>query len=178
MPLQHAPPVLLCWSGGYREWYNSVMDLQDLIQTVLVANTLKLSLKQKLCTKDSKFAETLEVWSLPEGRFLCFHYLLVCRIRELRKTNSAYPGRLATTFSEPELLSDVESRGVPGDLMMEKEEFSPSAWEWSLTILQGVEVASHVMNTAGRAAGLPYRWTASCRDFEDLTCEKLVLQSW
>lgn len=41
--------------------------------------------------------------------------------------------------------------------MMEKEEFSPSAWERSLTILQGVEVANHVMNTAGRAAGLPSR---------------------
>lgn len=149
------------------------MDLQDLIQNVLVANALKLCLKQKPCIKGSKFSETLGVWSLP-GLFLCFRYRLVCLIQGLQKNNSAYPGRLATTFSESGFLCQTCRVGVQEDLMMEKEEFSPSACKWSLTILQ----ARHVMNTAGRSAGFHYRWTASCRDFEDLACEMLGLQSW
>lgn len=48
------------------------MDLQGFIQSLLVANSLKLSLKQKLCTKDSKFYESWEVQSLPESLFKGF----------------------------------------------------------------------------------------------------------
>lgn len=66
------------------------MDLQGFIQSLLSANTLELPLKQKPCTKDSKFYETWEVQSLLEDLFLCFHYLLVCLIQGLQKNNSAY----------------------------------------------------------------------------------------
>lgn len=48
------------------------MDLQGLILSFLIANTLKLSLKQKPCTKDSKFYETLEVESLQKACFFAF----------------------------------------------------------------------------------------------------------
>lgn len=50
----------------------NMMDLQGFIQSLLVANTLKLSLKQKSCTKDSKFYETLEVQSLQKACFFAF----------------------------------------------------------------------------------------------------------
>lgn len=36
----------------------------------------------------------------------------------------------------------------------------------------------HVVNAIGWYAGFHYRLIASCRDFEDLACEVLVLQSW
>lgn len=64
-----------------------MMDLQGLIQSLRAANTLKLSLKQKPCTKDSKFYETLEVQT---ACFFAFITFWSACLQGFQKNNSAY----------------------------------------------------------------------------------------
>lgn len=147
------------------------MDLQGLIQSLLVASILRLSLKQKPCAKDSKFYQTLEVQSLQMACFFTF---------------ITFWSTWCQGFKRAILL--IWQTGNNQSFCVIEWGFKEIWWWrkssllWPVSVpwpyMQGAEVVRHVVKAIGWYAGFHNILISSHKYFEDLVCEVLVLQSW